>query len=118
MVKEIPLTQGKVAIVDDEDYDYLNQWKWYALKRHQSDTWYATRLSSGGKYVRCRIHLHRLVMNARYGDVIDHINHDGLDNRKCNLRFCSQKENSQNKKVSINNKCGYKGVRFIHGKWS
>jgi hypothetical protein len=83
MSKLIPLTQGKFAIVDNADFDWLNQWKWYAVKSY--NTWYARRFSS--------IPMHRQIMSAPSGTEIDHRNHNGLDNRRQNLRFSTSAEN-------------------------
>jgi hypothetical protein len=104
MVKEIPLTKGHVAIVDDEDYEYLNQWKWC------SATGYASRVSlDGGK--RTEIRMHRLLVGAEKGQQVDHINRNRLDNRKSNLRICTPKENSRNSSKRKNAVSSvYKGV--------
>ena len=107
LVKHIPLTQGKFAIVDDEDYDYLMQWKWFAHCRH--GIWYA---KSGPKGL-----MHRLIMNAPAGVEIDHINHIGLDNRKSNLRLCSHTENLQNQRPTKGCSSKYKGVHRHGKKW-
>ena len=84
MSKTIPLTQGKVAIVDDADFDWLNQWKWYAI--HRRSIWYAeTRDRSTGRCIR----MHRLITKVQPDLQVDHRNRDGLDNRRCNLRCCT-----------------------------
>lgn len=57
--------------------------------------------------------LHRYIMNAKKGDVIDHINHNTLDTRKTNLRICDMSKNGQNRKLNANNSSGYKGVTWI-----
>ena len=114
MSKKIPLTQGKFATVDDEDYDFINQWKWNAARI--GSTWYAERRLSvlhGGKIIR----MHRLIINAADGQTVDHINRDGLDNRKINLRACSHAENQRNSKIPVTNTSGFKGVHFDRGKW-
>jgi hypothetical protein len=98
-MKEIKLTQGKFAIVDNEDYEYLNQFKWYAYKHR--NTFYA-------KYKSIR--MHRLILNIPQGLYVDHINHNGLDNRKENLRICTNQQNLHNSLKSYNNKSGFKGV--------
>lgn len=85
-MKEIPLTQGKVALVDDEDCERLNQFKWYALKR--PNTWYAVR-NVWVENKRTAISMHREIMDASRGQEIDHKNGDGLYNLKVNLRFCT-----------------------------
>jgi hypothetical protein len=98
-MKTIELTQGYVALVDDEDFDALSQHRWHAVRG--KDTVYAR----WGK-----VYLHRVIMNAQKGQEVDHINGDGLDNRKANLRICSHSENLRNQKVSRANKYGYRGV--------
>lgn len=104
-MKEIQLTQGKVALVDDEDFEYLNQWKW-----HFSKSGYATRFSP--RPFRFVIHMHRLVMNTPKNLITDHIDGDKLNNQKRNLRNCTVMENSWNQKLNARNTSGYKGVHF------
>lgn len=101
MVKEIPLTQGKVALVDDEDYERINQYKWHAHER-KSGGYYARRLSIG-------IYMHRFIMNAKQGEEVDHINGNTLDNRKCNLRMVTHAQNGRNRR-KCKGKSKYKGV--------
>jgi hypothetical protein len=117
MAKEIQLTQGQVAIVDDDIYDYLNQWKWYANKL--KGKYYAVRnLRINKKYAGCLL-MHRVIMNPIKGFVVDHVNGLPLDNRKENLRICTAAENNRNQKQRINNKSGYKGVHWkkLKNKW-
>lgn len=108
-MKEIQLTQGKVTLVDDEDYEYLNQWKWCAAKN--GNTYYATRKGSrkdtSKKNKRKTIFMHRIILPSSIKE-IDHINHNGLDNRKSNLRECNRSENSRNK--SARGRSKYLGV--------
>lgn len=97
MMKTIALTQGKVAIVDDEDFEELSKYKWC-----YSSCGYAKRTLKN-------IRMHKVIMNA--GDRwVDHINGDRLDNRKENLRFCNKIENQRNRKLGKNNTSGYKGL--------
>ena len=110
MAKEIILTQGKVAIVDDEDYDYLNQWKWFASNRNGK--FYVVRNITVSKNKKTIIYMHRIIMKPPLGMIVDHINHDTFDNRKINLRICTHAENMRNSKININNKSGYKGVSY------
>ncbi len=107
-MKHIPLSQGKFAIVDDEDYDYLMQWKWYANK--MGNTWYATNYNKGG--------MHRLIMKYPKGLQVDHINHNGLDNRRCNLRICTKQQNEWNRLPNCNAASPYRGVQKMRGKWA
>lgn len=106
-MKLIPLTQGKSAIVDDEDYSYLSQFKWF-YKKNKNGGYAARTLKT--------IRMHRVIMNAESSEEVDHINKDGLDNRKTNLRKCSREENVRNvaKRKDTLNK--YKGVHFIKKK--
>tara|TARA_R110000868_G_scaffold146432_1_gene367237 strand:- start:666 stop:1151 length:486 start_codon:yes stop_codon:yes gene_type:complete len=109
-MKEIQLTQGKVALVDDEDYDYLMQWKWFANKK--GSTFYAVR-SLHSNNVRKTIFMHRLITNNINTKMqTDHLNGNGLDNRKINLRICTTSQNSMNRGLQINNTTGFKGVNY------
>ncbi len=103
--KLIPLSQGKFAIVDAGDYEELNQYKWYADK--SGHTYYAVRRKG-----RKLISIHRQVMKAPRGLVCDHIDHDGLDNRKKNLRLCTQGENIRNMRARKGGTSIYIGVSF------
>jgi len=107
-MKTIPLTQGKIVLVDDEDYEYLNQRKWYASKR--GNTWYAIRIVCIPK--QRTIRMHRVILNAPNGMQVDHINSNGLDNRKSNLRLCTHAENQRHQQLSCRNSTGFKGVSF------
>jgi hypothetical protein len=110
MAKEIQLTQGKVALVDDEDYEYLMQWKWFANKK--GSTFYAVR-SLHSNNVRKTIFMHRLITNNINTKMqTDHLNGNGLDNRKINLRICTTSQNSMNRGLQINNTTGFKGVNY------
>jgi hypothetical protein len=93
----------KYALVDDEDFEYLNQFRWtlspqgYAVRREYPS----------GKIV----FMHRLIMNCPKNKNIDHKNGNKLDNRKDNLRFCNQSQNGANSRIG-KNATGYKGVRI------
>ena len=107
MSKRIPLTQGKFAIVDDADYESLSQYKWHATKpRH---IWYAVRtIWQNGK--RCHIYMHRVILNPSPGLQSDHINGDGLDNRRVNLRPCTRSQNLMNARKWAKCSSKWKGV--------
>lgn len=107
-MKKIKLTQGKYALVDDEDYEYLNQWKWYF-----HSTGYAVRncYKNGHRHIK----LHRFLLSAGKKE-IDHINGNRLDNRKKNLRRVFRKQNVWNSK-KWKNKTSSKGVDFTRNKW-
>ena len=107
MPKQIELTQGKVAIVDDEDFEWLNQWKWYAVRR--GTIWYAVRTKRLPK--RRIIYMHRIIMEPPVDLQIDHQNMDGLDNRRCNLRICTRSQNLMNsKKCHLDHTSRFKGI--------
>jgi hypothetical protein len=95
MSKTIPLTQGKYAIVDDEDYEAVNKYKWFAQLR--SGGWYAARCGDWRERPRKCFHMHRVIMDAPDELFVDHWNHDGLDNRRSNLRVCTWGQNQDNK---------------------
>jgi hypothetical protein len=99
----IPLTQGKFAIVDAEDYDRLSKYKWCAAK--DGETFYAQRGSNG-----TTILMHREIMHAPKGMICDHIDHNGLYNRKSNLRLCTNAQNQYNKRPKKDCASRYKGV--------
>jgi hypothetical protein len=107
MTKSIPLTQGKFALVDDEDYEYLNQWKWCCQSQEFID--YAIRCIYG-EIGHTTIRMHRVILHAKQGQIIDHINHNGLDNRKLNLRFCTCSQNNINRIRQNNNTSGFRGI--------
>jgi hypothetical protein len=96
-MKEIPLTQGKTALVDDEDFEYLNQFKWCVLT--QNDRNYAHRTPPRVNGYTTTIKMHSIIINTPKGMDTDHINGNGLDNRKENLRVATRRENLQNQKI-------------------
>ena len=104
-IREIPLTQGKVAFVDAADYEWLNQWKWYALlNQHGYHTWYAWRRDK-----RNMLSMHRQIMGTA-PELVDHVNRDGLDNRRSNLRPATARTNQLNQRKHIDSKNPYKGI--------
>lgn len=109
-MKVIPLTRGKIATVDDADYEALICHKWMA--HTDGRNWYACR-------TKHKIKMHRVLMNAPATFQVDHINGDGLDNRRHNLRLVTNKQNcwNQRKKGGMSK---YKGVCWYkdHGKWA
>lgn len=110
VMKQIPLSQGKFALVDDEDYEFLMQWKWYTY--WSWNTFYVARNSSikGGKK-KCFLKIHRVILNVSDSNLyVDHIDGNGLNNQKSNLRVCTNSENSRNRGAQANNKSGFKGV--------
>ena len=104
-MKTIQLTQNQVALVDDEDYDYLNQWKWCVIKNKKG--YYAIRATGPRKH-RKYIFMHLFIMNTPSNLQVDHIDHNGLNNQKYNLRNCTAQENQRNSTARGSSK--YRGV--------
>jgi hypothetical protein len=101
-MKEIKLRGGNVALVDDEDFEYLNKFKW-SLHRTNKKYFYAER------YVNLKtLSMHKFIMKTPKGMVVDHIDHNGLNNQKINLRNCLLQQNFLNRKASSST--GYLGV--------
>lgn len=124
MAKKISLGNNQFAIVDDEDFELISKFKWHIQP------------SSNGRegYAVTKIRMHRIITNAPHGAMVDHINGDSLDNRRCNLRLCTNAQNQQNtegrggtsrhKGVSFNKKSGkwlaaflFEGRRYYCGLW-
>lgn len=99
-MKKIPLTKGKFAIVDDEDYEWLSERKW-----HIGGSGYAVRFSKR----KCCL-MHREIMKTPRGMDVDHINGNTLDNRKENLRNCTRSQNNMNRNAYRKTLSGFKGV--------
>lgn len=107
MAKEIQLQGSMVAIVDDDDYERLSANRWHAYRKHLHLSWYVQG-NRGGPFAWQD--MHRVVLSAPKGMMVDHKNGDGLDCRKENLRFATNRQNQLNSKPRVNNTSGYKGV--------
>lgn len=109
-MKEIPLTQGKVALVDEEIPETISGRVWY----YNAGNGYAFSITSGKT-----TYLHRLIMGAGIGQQVDHINGDKLDNRRANLRLCTHAENQHNRKKNSGTSSRFKGVYWhnVTQKW-
>jgi hypothetical protein len=105
-MKTVPLSKGLFALVDDEDYELVIQYKWHESGR------YAMSWKYGPNGYQKHFSMHRLILGVRQGVIIDHINGNEFDNRKENLRICTTAQNAMNKKRSSSNTSGYKGVSF------
>lgn len=103
MVKEIPLSQGKVALVDDEDFESISQFKWYANFVHGH--WYAKRRDG-----RKTCQMHRLILSATNSQCVDHIDGNGLNNTRINLRIATSQQNTWNQRPTGRSISGFKGV--------
>lgn len=106
-MKEIPLTQRKVALVDDADFEEISRHKWYA--RRCGKAYYAVRAAQMGDR-RVYLYMHRVVMEALPGMEIDHINSNTLDNQRSNLRACTRSQNHMNARKLTGCSSRYKGV--------
>ena len=110
IMRTIPLTRGMLTLVDDELFDYINQYKW------QFNTKYASRsVWINGK--KNFLYLHHLILPKKEGYEIDHINRDRLDNRSKNLRYATSAQNHYNNAPRKDSRSGIKGVQKIGKKW-
>lgn len=117
MPREIPLTRGYVAIVDDEDYERAASFRWYASSPSRRSTPYAVRKIAGVNG-RSTCWLHRFILSVPAGTLVDHIDGDGMNNRRGNLRLCTNTQNCRNRAIGKNNRSGFKGVyRYRDGRF-
>lgn len=116
MTIEIPLTQGQIALIDDEDYDLISKFKWHykvkSKKWHHSG--YAAHTIYSVKDGKCRydtLFMHQLLIECPDGTEPDHKNGNGLDNRRSNLRIATKQQNNWNKSsIAPKKRSKYKGV--------
>jgi hypothetical protein len=108
LTKEIALNRGKVAIVDDEDYEELSEYSWCFDGRYAS-----SKTVVPGK----KVYLHRYLMGSPENKLVDHVNGDKLDNRTSNLRIADYRQNSANSKTHSHNTSGYRGVYKWRNYW-
>ena len=106
-MKRIPLTKGKHAIVDNADYEWLSKWRWQI---NSNGAAFRTEWKNGKTYNH--IQMHRDILDASHKNEVDHINHNRLDNRRCNLRLCSRSQNAMNVRPRKGVSSKYKGVSF------
>lgn len=99
--------QGKFVLIDEENFEWLNKFRWYG----KPDGGYP-RSTAYHRGVHTSFKMHRIIMNAKPGQIVDHINGNVLDNRRENLRFVTSQQNSINSKTNCRNKSGYKGVFY------
>lgn len=125
-MKKIPLntvrrTSKRIAPnftqVDDEDYEFLMQWKWYAKYNRSGKTFYAIRGVKNDKGNMSHVYMHKVIMKCKEGEFADHIDKCGWNNQKSNLRLCSRSENNTHRKTWGTSK--YNGVSWDSetGKW-
>lgn len=116
-MKQIPLTKGLVALVNDEDYEYLMQWRWKTMKHGR--TFYAVRSTYKDKKQEL-ISMHRLILDlSKSNEYADHIDRNGLNNQRYNLRISSPTQNSANRSSHKNGTSKYLGVSYRkdNNKW-
>lgn len=107
-MKQIPLSQGKFALVDDEDYHFLMQWKWYYNNKYVVSS--INYRKPNGKRGNSKMRMHQVLMNTPNGMITDHIDGDPLNNQRSNLRICTCAENVRNRKSRPNSTSRFKGV--------
>lgn len=110
---KIPLTQGRFAKVDPEDYLWLAQFRWHC-KTNGTMVYAVRTITESGR--QKRILMHRLIAETPEHLVCDHINHNGLDNRSNNLRNCTIKQNNANSRPARRSSSRYKGVSWSKSK--
>ena len=108
---EIPLTQGKIALIDDEDYELVSRHTWYAYKGKY--TFYVVT-AIGGRRNPQTLLMHRLILGLDFGDKlhVDHINSNGLDNRRSNIRIATRQQNGRNQRPHGDAVSGFKGIYY------
>lgn len=105
MTIEIKLSQEKTTLIDNTDYHLISQFKWYTVRC--GNVWYAsTKINEKTTY------MHRLLLLPQNNEQIDHINRNGLDNRRCNLRLATKSENQANRNKTPNISSQFKGVSW------
>lgn len=112
-MKRIPLSRGQYAIIDEFDFLLVSRYKWSFDPKG-----YAFR-NNGKRPYRRIVYMHRELLDAKKGEYCDHINGDKLDNRRSNLRICTNAQNIRNRKKGVNNTSGYKGIfwNYRYNKW-
>lgn len=112
MMKEIQLTRGQVAFIDDGDFEMVSRFKWYASWNTCTKSFYAKTTIRKPDGKRTALKMHRLIMNAQPCEQVDHIHHLTLDNRKSELRLCTGSQNMCNSGKHADNTSGFKGVTW------
>jgi len=125
-MREINLTQGQTALVDDADFEWLSKHKWFAKWAPNTQSFYAVRNTVGKSGKQRPIYMARKILSLKRGDKrqSDHRNHITLDNRRCNLRVCSNQQNGMNRQKNrtyTGKNCSsiYRGVSWhkLNKKW-
>lgn len=114
MTRHIPLTQNQVALVDDQDFEWLSQWNWYAEKNGK--TWYAARFE-GPWPIHKHVLMHRAILPSPDTVRVDHKDRNGLNNRRENLRLATLSQSMANRGMQRNNTSGFIGVMRLGNKF-
>lgn len=118
-MKKIQLTRGYFALVDDEDFEKFNKYKWQRslAKTKSRKVIYAKTGITQSNGIQRTVRMHRMILNAKKDEIVDHINGNGLDNRKGNLRIVTNRQNHQNRHIKVTSK--YPGVYWKkdNSKW-
>lgn len=124
-VKQIPLTKGQFALVDDADYAWLSGFKWQARWNRYTRSFYASRgenfCRADGQRRQSTVSMHRQILGLKFSDKrqVDHIAPgQTLDNRRSNLRIATHTENARNAKLRRDNTSGFKGVKKVKDRQS
>lgn len=115
IMKQIPLTQGYFALIDDTDFKLISKYSWTIHKKAHGVCYAQRTVIKRGK--SGSVYMHRSVKRAQKGQIVDHINGNGMDNRRANLRLCSQAANLQRGRIRSSNTSGFRGVSKSNGKW-
>jgi hypothetical protein len=107
-IRLIPLTRGQNAIVDVADFEFLSKWNWRAQWHINTNSFVACRNGPNHSQIK----MHRIILNCPQGQVVDHRNHDTLDNRRQNLRIATGVQNNSNRRMTHANTSGYIGVSW------
>ena len=107
-MKQIRLTQRMVALVDDADFEQLSKHKWCAVRAR--GRWYAVRSIPMEKGKQTTIRMHRFIMNAPRDQQVDHLDGNGLNNQRSNLRICTSAQNNRNRRKMVGTSPVFKGV--------
>jgi hypothetical protein len=112
----VPLTQGKIALVSAEDAERVGEYSWAAHRHSTNGTFRAIRNGPPWHKQEC-ISMARFILNAQQGEVVDHLNHDTLDNRRENIRCCTIAQNHANRRKQAGTTSQYKGVERRRNRW-
>lgn len=105
------ITNG-IVLLDEADLSAVLEHNWYAVRKGNKIYACTTLYDKNRSSKRYKLYMHRYLKGAIKGETVDHVNGDGMDNTRCNLRKCSKAENARNSELSASNTSGYKGVTW------